>query len=40
MPDRDRLDEVFRVTGIDPRLRGEMLGITEFAALAGAARAL
>ncbi|WP_460665681.1 16S rRNA (adenine(1518)-N(6)/adenine(1519)-N(6))-dimethyltransferase RsmA [Kribbella swartbergensis] len=37
MPDRDRLDEVFRVTGIDPGLRGEMLGITEFAALAGAA---
>ncbi|MFF0343465.1 16S rRNA (adenine(1518)-N(6)/adenine(1519)-N(6))-dimethyltransferase RsmA [Kribbella sp. NPDC004875] len=38
MPDRERLDEVFRATGIDPRLRGEMLGITEFAALAGAAR--
>jgi 16S rRNA (adenine1518-N6/adenine1519-N6)-dimethyltransferase len=38
MPDRDRLDEVFRATGIDPGLRGEMLGITEFAALAGAAR--
>jgi 16S rRNA (adenine1518-N6/adenine1519-N6)-dimethyltransferase len=27
---------VFRRTGIDPGLRGEMLGITEFAALAGA----
>jgi 16S rRNA (adenine1518-N6/adenine1519-N6)-dimethyltransferase len=38
MPDRERLDEVFRVTGIDPRLRGEMLGITDFAALAGAGR--
>ncbi len=38
IPDRDRLDEVFRVTGIDSRLRGEMLGITEFAALAGAAQ--
>ncbi|MEU4191447.1 16S rRNA (adenine(1518)-N(6)/adenine(1519)-N(6))-dimethyltransferase RsmA [Kribbella sp. NPDC026611] len=38
MPDRDRLDEVFRATGIDSRLRGEMLGITDFAALAGAAR--
>jgi 16S rRNA (adenine1518-N6/adenine1519-N6)-dimethyltransferase len=36
IPDRDRLDEVFRITGIDPRLRGEMLGITEFASLAGA----
>ncbi|MFG1911646.1 16S rRNA (adenine(1518)-N(6)/adenine(1519)-N(6))-dimethyltransferase RsmA [Kribbella sp. NPDC048928] len=38
MPDRARLDEVFAQTGIDPQLRGEMLGITEFAALAGAAR--
>ena len=38
MPDRERLDEVFRVTGIDPKLRGEMLGITDFAALAGAGR--
>jgi 16S rRNA (adenine1518-N6/adenine1519-N6)-dimethyltransferase len=36
IPDRDRLDQVFRVTGIDPGLRGEMLGITDFAALAGA----
>jgi 16S rRNA (adenine1518-N6/adenine1519-N6)-dimethyltransferase len=40
MPDRDRLDAVFRDTGIDPRLRGEMLGIKEFAALAGAGRRL
>ncbi|MFG1620594.1 16S rRNA (adenine(1518)-N(6)/adenine(1519)-N(6))-dimethyltransferase RsmA [Kribbella sp. NPDC049227] len=40
MPDRGRLDQVFRVTGIDPGLRGEMLGITEFAALAGAGRAI
>jgi 16S rRNA (adenine1518-N6/adenine1519-N6)-dimethyltransferase len=38
MPDRERLDEVFQVTGIDPKLRGEMLGITDFAALAGAGR--
>ncbi|WP_238163571.1 16S rRNA (adenine(1518)-N(6)/adenine(1519)-N(6))-dimethyltransferase RsmA [Kribbella capetownensis] len=38
MPDRARLDEVFRVTGIDPGLRGEMLGITEFAAIASAGR--
>ncbi|MFF0264598.1 16S rRNA (adenine(1518)-N(6)/adenine(1519)-N(6))-dimethyltransferase RsmA [Kribbella sp. NPDC004536] len=36
MPDRDRLDEIFASTGIDPQLRGEMLGIREFAALAGA----
>jgi 16S rRNA (adenine1518-N6/adenine1519-N6)-dimethyltransferase len=38
MPDRARLDEVFATTGDDPKLRGEMLGITDFAALAGAAR--
>ncbi|WP_410785346.1 16S rRNA (adenine(1518)-N(6)/adenine(1519)-N(6))-dimethyltransferase RsmA [Kribbella sp. C-35] len=38
MPDRARLDEVLSATGIDPRVRGEMLGITEFAALAGAGR--
>ncbi|MEV4260470.1 16S rRNA (adenine(1518)-N(6)/adenine(1519)-N(6))-dimethyltransferase RsmA [Kribbella sp. NPDC049584] len=38
MPDRARLDEVLAATGIDPQLRGEMLGITEFAALAGAGR--
>lgn len=40
MPDRERLDQVFRATGIDSQLRGEMLGITEFAALAGAGRTL
>ncbi|TCC16568.1 16S rRNA (adenine(1518)-N(6)/adenine(1519)-N(6))-dimethyltransferase RsmA [Kribbella speibonae] len=38
MPDRSRLDEVLEAAGIDPRVRGEMLGITEFAALAGAGR--
>jgi 16S rRNA (adenine1518-N6/adenine1519-N6)-dimethyltransferase len=38
MPDRARLDEVLGATGIDPMVRGEMLGITEFAALAGAGR--
>ena len=38
IPDRQRLDEVFRSTGIDPQLRGEMLAITDFAALAGAGR--
>jgi 16S rRNA (adenine1518-N6/adenine1519-N6)-dimethyltransferase len=36
MPDRDRLDEVLAAAGIDPTLRGEMLGIAEFAAIAGA----
>jgi 16S rRNA (adenine1518-N6/adenine1519-N6)-dimethyltransferase len=36
MPDRDRLDAVLGAAGIDPGLRGEMLGITEFAAIAGA----
>ena len=36
MPDRDQLDEIFKRTGIDPQLRGEMLGIQEFATLAGA----
>jgi 16S rRNA (adenine1518-N6/adenine1519-N6)-dimethyltransferase len=36
MPDRDRLDEVLQKAGIDPTLRGEMLGIEEFAAIAGA----
>jgi 16S rRNA (adenine1518-N6/adenine1519-N6)-dimethyltransferase len=40
MPDRERLDEVFAATGIDPQLRGEMLGITEFATLAGAGQTL
>jgi 16S rRNA (adenine1518-N6/adenine1519-N6)-dimethyltransferase len=38
MPDRDRLDDVLRRTGIDSQLRGEMLGISEFAAIAAAAR--
>jgi 16S rRNA (adenine1518-N6/adenine1519-N6)-dimethyltransferase len=38
MPDRGRLDAVLAAAGIDPQVRGEMLGITEFAALAGAAR--
>jgi 16S rRNA (adenine1518-N6/adenine1519-N6)-dimethyltransferase len=37
MPDRDRLDAVLGAAGIDPTLRGEMLGITEFARIAGAA---
>jgi 16S rRNA (adenine1518-N6/adenine1519-N6)-dimethyltransferase len=36
LPDRDRLDEVFRSAGIDPGLRGEMLGIADFARIAGA----
>jgi len=40
MPDRARLDHVFRITGIGPQARGETLGITDFAALAGAAKAL
>jgi 16S rRNA (adenine1518-N6/adenine1519-N6)-dimethyltransferase len=40
MPDRAQLDEVFRITGIDPGLRGETLGIAEFAALAGAAHSV
>ena len=34
----DEITRLFRVTGIDPKLRGEMLGITDFAALAGAGR--
>jgi len=38
MPDRDRLDDVFRRTGIDSQLRGEMLGISDFTAIAAAAR--
>lgn len=37
MPDRDRLDAVLGAAGIDPTLRGEMLGIAEFARIAGAA---
>ncbi|WP_133802467.1 16S rRNA (adenine(1518)-N(6)/adenine(1519)-N(6))-dimethyltransferase RsmA [Kribbella caucasensis] len=36
IPDRSVLDEVLAKAGIDPGLRGEMLGIEEFAALAGA----
>jgi 16S rRNA (adenine1518-N6/adenine1519-N6)-dimethyltransferase len=36
MPDRDRLDAVFAASGIDPSLRGEMLGIEQFAAIADA----
>jgi 16S rRNA (adenine1518-N6/adenine1519-N6)-dimethyltransferase len=36
MPDRDRLDSILAAAQIDPTLRGEMLGITEFAAIAGA----
>jgi 16S rRNA (adenine1518-N6/adenine1519-N6)-dimethyltransferase len=36
LPDRDRLDEVFRSAGIEPGLRGEMLGIADFARIAGA----
>ncbi|TQJ17547.1 16S rRNA (adenine(1518)-N(6)/adenine(1519)-N(6))-dimethyltransferase RsmA [Kribbella jejuensis] len=36
LPDRARLDEIFATTGIDPQLRGEMLSIEQFAALAGA----
>jgi 16S rRNA (adenine1518-N6/adenine1519-N6)-dimethyltransferase len=37
MPDRARLDAVFEAAGIDPTLRGEMLGIEDFARIAGAA---
>jgi 16S rRNA (adenine1518-N6/adenine1519-N6)-dimethyltransferase len=37
MPDRARLDAVFEAAGIDPSLRGEMLGIEDFARIAGAA---
>ncbi|QNE18652.1 16S rRNA (adenine(1518)-N(6)/adenine(1519)-N(6))-dimethyltransferase RsmA [Kribbella qitaiheensis] len=37
MPDRARLDAVFKAAGIDPMLRGEMLGIEDFARIAGAA---
>jgi 16S rRNA (adenine1518-N6/adenine1519-N6)-dimethyltransferase len=36
MPDRERLDAVLATAGIDPTLRGEMLGIEDFAAIAGA----
>ena len=36
MPDRDRLDKALGAAGIDPTVRGEMLGITEFARIAAA----
>jgi 16S rRNA (adenine1518-N6/adenine1519-N6)-dimethyltransferase len=36
MPDRARLDSVLEAAGIDPTLRGEMLGIEDFARIAGA----
>ncbi|MEV8375263.1 16S rRNA (adenine(1518)-N(6)/adenine(1519)-N(6))-dimethyltransferase RsmA [Kribbella sp. NPDC056861] len=36
MPDRERLDAALAAAGVDPSLRGEMLGIEEFAAIAGA----
>jgi 16S rRNA (adenine1518-N6/adenine1519-N6)-dimethyltransferase len=36
MPDRDRLDAALATAGIDPSLRGEMLGIEQFAAIASA----
>jgi 16S rRNA (adenine1518-N6/adenine1519-N6)-dimethyltransferase len=39
-PDKALLDEVFAAAGIDSGLRGEMLGIAEFAALADAKRQL
>jgi 16S rRNA (adenine1518-N6/adenine1519-N6)-dimethyltransferase len=34
MPDRDRLDAVLSAAGIDPRVRGEVLGIADFARIA------
>ena len=34
MPDRERLDAVLSAAGIDPRVRGEVLGITDFARIA------
>lgn len=36
LPDRDLLDQVLRAAGTDPGLRGEMLGIADFARIAGA----
>lgn len=36
VPDRPTLDAVLAAAGVDPGLRGEMLGIADFAALAGA----
>ncbi|TWD79025.1 dimethyladenosine transferase [Kribbella amoyensis] len=38
-PDRAELDEVLAAAGVDPTVRGEMLAIEEFAALAGAKHA-
>ncbi|MFC0627798.1 16S rRNA (adenine(1518)-N(6)/adenine(1519)-N(6))-dimethyltransferase RsmA [Kribbella deserti] len=35
LPNREALDEVLRVAGVDPGARGEVLGITEFARIAG-----
>ncbi|MGH3460595.1 MAG: 16S rRNA (adenine(1518)-N(6)/adenine(1519)-N(6))-dimethyltransferase RsmA [Kribbellaceae bacterium] len=37
MPDRDRLDAVLSAAGIDPRVRGEVLGIADFARIADTA---
>jgi 16S rRNA (adenine1518-N6/adenine1519-N6)-dimethyltransferase len=37
LPDRDRLDAVLAEAGIDPTARGEVLAITDFARIAGAA---
>jgi 16S rRNA (adenine1518-N6/adenine1519-N6)-dimethyltransferase len=39
-PERELLDEVFAAAGVDSGLRGEMLGIAEFAALADAKQRL
>ncbi|WP_343238254.1 16S rRNA (adenine(1518)-N(6)/adenine(1519)-N(6))-dimethyltransferase RsmA [Streptomyces sp. SID13031] len=36
MPDRERLDATLATAGVDSSLRGEMLGIEQFAAIAGA----
>jgi 16S rRNA (adenine1518-N6/adenine1519-N6)-dimethyltransferase len=36
LPDRDRLDQVLAAAGIDPGVRGEMLGVEDFARIAGA----
>ena len=37
LPDRDRLDAVLAEAGVDPGARGEVLGIADFARIAGAA---
>jgi 16S rRNA (adenine1518-N6/adenine1519-N6)-dimethyltransferase len=37
MPDRHRLDAVLSAAGIDPRVRGEVLGIADFARIADTA---